>query len=224
MKRIPEPELMDNAEQAMAYANADFSEPHEQFIALFRACYPDVSIKGIVLDLGCGPADVSIRFARVFPECEVIAVDGAEYMLSEAAKALQRTGLSDRISLIQARLPGSKLPHSSYGTIISNSLLHHLHNPDALWKTIKQYSSPQTRVFIMDLMRPSSEEMTQTLVEHYASDEPRILQKDFYNSLRAAFTPQEVRQQLEIAGLSEWQVMTVSDRHLVVWNPEPMSF
>ena len=36
MRRIPEPELMDDAEQAKAYAEADFSEPNQRFLELFR--------------------------------------------------------------------------------------------------------------------------------------------------------------------------------------------
>ncbi len=34
MDRIPEPELMDEVEQARAYAAADFSEPHQAFVLL----------------------------------------------------------------------------------------------------------------------------------------------------------------------------------------------
>ena len=35
MERIPEPELMDGAEQALAYAQADFEEPNSRFVATF---------------------------------------------------------------------------------------------------------------------------------------------------------------------------------------------
>lgn len=40
MQRIPEPDLMDDDAQARAYAEADFSEPHENFIALFKQQWP----------------------------------------------------------------------------------------------------------------------------------------------------------------------------------------
>ena len=66
MERIPEPELMDEAEQARAYAEADFSGPHDMFVQLFREAFPDTAPAGAVLDLGCGPADVTRRFASAF--------------------------------------------------------------------------------------------------------------------------------------------------------------
>lgn len=218
MKRVPEPELMNDKEQARAYANADFEEPHSHFIELFRARFPG-KIKGeTILDLGCGSADIAIRFAWAYPDCHLVGVDGSASMLNEARKAIDNTSLRNRITLIQARLPGIKLPHDYYNTIISNSLLHHLHNPAVLWKTINKYSTDESRVFIMDLMRPDSEEAARQLVDTYAANEPDILRRDFYNSLKAAFTLEEVREQLVEASLDYWIVEQVSDRHLIVYN------
>jgi hypothetical protein len=54
------------------------------------------------------------------------------------------------------------------------------------------------------------------IVEQYSSREPEVLKRDFFNSLCAAFTPDEVRGQLAAAGLEVLRVQTVSDRHLTV--------
>ena len=42
MKRIPEAELMDDVEQAKAYADADLSEAHDSFVTHFRQRFPDI--------------------------------------------------------------------------------------------------------------------------------------------------------------------------------------
>jgi predicted nucleotidyltransferase len=55
-------------------------------------------------------------------------------------------------------------------------------------------------------------------VHEYAGNEPEILQKDFKNSLKAAFTPEEVVLQLQDIGLDGLKVTVVSDRHIVVSN------
>jgi hypothetical protein len=57
MKRIPEPELMNEASQARAYAEADFSEPNQLFMQLFTEHFPGFD-GATVVDLGCGPADI----------------------------------------------------------------------------------------------------------------------------------------------------------------------
>lgn len=219
MKRIPEPELMDEAEQAYAYAHADFEEPHNHFIDLLKsACGHDLPATGRALDLGCGAADISIRFARSFPGYIVDAVDGAEAMLNEAEKIL--LGMDDlfqeRIHLVQGHLQDFSIT-DYYEIIFSNSLLHHLHDPMVLWNVL-QKASPDTQIFIMDLMRPDSETAVDELVQLYAAGEPEILQRDFRNSLFAAFTPGEVELQLQEAGLKQLVVEVVSDRHLVVLN------
>ncbi len=218
MHRVPEPELMDDPAQALAYAQADFSEPHGMFIDKFGDLFPNENIAGNVLDLGCGPADISIRFARAFPRCQIDGVDGAACMLAQGKLAVKKEKLTNRVQLIKGVLPAARLPHSQYEVIISNSLLHHLHKPEVLWECVKNYAVEDTIVFIMDLMRPDSEATVKMLVNTYAGAEPLILQRDFYNSLCAAFTPDEVRAQLKQADLTQLRIKTISDRHFIVFG------
>ncbi len=217
MQRIPEPELMDEDEQAYAYAHADFEEPHNHFIELLtEACGASLPATGTALDLGCGAADISIRFAKAFTGYKVDAVDGAEAMLNEAEKALLQMDdlFQVRINLVQGHLQDFSI-QEHYDIIFSNSLLHHLHDPMVLWQVLKQ-AGPETHIFIMDLMRPESESAVAALVDLYAAGEPEVLQRDFRNSLFAAFTVEEIQQQLTACGLDSLLIEVVSDRHLVI--------
>ena len=220
MQRIPEPELMEDEAQARAYAEADFEAPHNFFIELFKQTFPALRITGRVLDLGCGPADISLRFARAYPDCEIYGVDGAAAMLAFGDKAIQQANLAHRIRLLTGYLPGAHLPHRHYDVVISNSLLHHLADPLTLWQAVKDYAVGGAPVFIMDLMRPASQRQARALVAEYAADEPQVLQHDFYHSLLAAYTPQEVERQLSSLALP-FSVSAVSDRHLVVSGTMP---
>lgn len=212
MKRIPEPELMTDPEQAAAYARADFSEPHNEFIQRFQDTFAGHSIEGDVLDLGCGPGDIAIRFARAFSGCTIYGVDGAKAMLDEGQAILaQLSDVASRVHLICALLPNAELPQSKYDIIISNSLLHHLPDPQILWSSIKRYGAPGGLVFIMDLMRPESKQQAQELVRLHAAEEPEILQHDFYHSLLAAYTAAEVQKQLQEAELNDFTVKTIKD-------------
>jgi len=217
MERRPEPELMLEEEQARAYAQADFSEPHEHFVDLFAECFPE-PVSGLVLDLGCGPGDVSLRFAARYPACMVNGIDGSPAMLAAGAELRRDHPAGPRVSLTLGLLPEASGPGVPYDTIISNSLLHHLPDPRVLWAVILRDGAPGTRVFVMDLCRPDSPEQVAALVAEYAKGEPEVLRRDFEHSLYAAFTPGEVRAQLQEAGLESFHVEQVSDRHLVVWG------
>lgn len=216
MQRIPEPELMDDAAQARAYAEADFSEPHAHFVALFRESFPDEDLAGMVLDLGCGPADVTLRLARAYPRCQVDGLDGAAAMLDLGKEAVRQAGLEARVRLVQGYLPGAEPPRAAYDAVVSNSLLHHLAEPAVLWDSVKRWAKPGAPVLVMDLLRPDSPAALDALVARYAADAPEVLRRDFAHSLRAAYRLEEVREQLANAGLAELAVRTVSDRHLLV--------
>jgi len=213
---------MEEDAQARAYAEADFEEPHSHFIDLFTEAFPVEQIGGHVLDLGCGTADITIRFARAWRSSTVHGVDGSRAMLRYGLKILSTANdVQDRIELIQGALPGVTLPRARYDTIISNSLLHHLRDSQVLWASIRQHTVPGAPVFVMDLKRPASTEVAGALVEQYAGREPEILKRDFYNSLLAAFEVDEVKEQLKEAGLAGFLVREVSDRHLIVSGKAP---
>ena len=220
MERIAETELMDNEEQAKAYAFADFSVPHDLFIEIFQEKFKDIhpSFNDIVLDLGCGPCDITRRFAKAYPDASFHALDGAAEMLNLGAKINAKENLSEKIKLVESYLPAVELPQLFYHLIISNSLLHHLKNPFDLWETIQKHTKPYAHVFVMDLIRPIDEHTVQFLANEYAADEPDILKNDFINSLRAAYTIKEVKQQLEEMELTKLQVEVVSDRHMIIYG------
>jgi SAM-dependent methyltransferase len=222
MHRIPEPaELMDDAEQALAYARADFSEANQLFTDLLeRRCAG--SLSGRLLDLGCGPADIPLALARRHPLLDIDAVDGAQSMLDLARDNLARDAeVRHRVHLLCEYLPCPHLAEHGYDVVASNSLLHHLADPAVMWQTVARCARPGGLVVVMDLARPASELAVDALVETYAIDAPEVLRRDFRNSLFAAYTPAEVEDQLQAAGLHSLKVATVSDRHLAVTGRLP---
>jgi ubiquinone/menaquinone biosynthesis C-methylase UbiE len=217
MKRIPEPDLMDDAEQARAYAETDFSEPHEAFVKHFSSRFPGF-LSGSVLDLGCGTADVIIRFARIYPEVNITGVDGAQAMLDIGFQDVRRTGFEHRIKLLKCRIPDAGLSKEKFDAVISNSILHHLSDPLILWRTVRQCAKAGAPIFIMDLLRPHNVESAKGLLDRYAAAASPLLQKDFFNSLLAAYNAEEIRQQLEAVKLDYLNIDIVSDRHVLIWG------
>jgi ubiquinone/menaquinone biosynthesis C-methylase UbiE len=221
MERIPEPELMNEVEQARAYAKADFAEPHARCIELLQHSLPNLPQSGAALDLGCGSGDVTLRLARALPDWSVDGLDGSSAMLHFGYEAVEQASLSAQITLHQAYLPDGEAPRAHYDLIFSNSLLHHLANPMVLWQSVHRWAKPNTAIFIMDLMRPDCTQTVAQLVDQYAANEPEILRRDFYNSLLAAYTLDEVQMQVQQAHLNDLNVKAVSDRHFILWGHYP---
>jgi trans-aconitate methyltransferase len=227
MRRTAEPELMNDPAQVQAYAYADFEQAHSRFIELLMECFAssltnhDDNSTRYAVDLGCGPADISRRFVQALPGYQVHAVDGAANMIAMADSINREHGLHQRIQLFTSLVSDPRLPRTHYDIIFSNSLLHHLHDANDIWKAISRYSRQGTLVFVMDLLRPETTAQAKELVETYTADETEILRQDFYHSLCAAYTIDEVQEQLHQCGMDYYQTRQVSDRHLIVYGISP---
>ncbi len=213
MDRILEPEIMDDREAAAAYARADFSDSNQLYVD--RVVARSGEHLSSVVDLGCGPADVTMRLARAVPRARITAVDGSEEMLILARRAIGAARLAERITLHLGRLPALALPEHSFDAVLCKDMLHHLPDPRTLWSEALRLGRPGAVVHVMDLVRPGSPLEAREIVERVSSREHPLLKEDFYNSLCAAFTVEEVRAQLRAAGLT-FAVEPLSDRHMAI--------
>ena len=209
MQRLPEPELMDDALQARAYAAADFSATDQALVdtVLERLAAVPLLAPGPperMVDLGCGPGNISFRLAQACPTATVLGLDGAEAMIGLADQRLQNdpgrwTGLQFQRACLPlapgaiANLTGAW--HPPFTTLVSNSLLHHLHDPQVLWRSLRQLGTPRALVVVRDLRRPRDQEALEALVECHVAGAPAVLRRDFALSLRAAFRADEVSEQ-----------------------------
>ncbi len=206
--RIPEPELMDEPSQVLAYASADFEDVNRGFVERFARTFPGLG-RIDVIDLGCGPADITRRLAAALPDARVIGIDGALEML--------RLGRRRSIgNLVAARVPSLPFASGVFEAVVSNSLFHHLPEADVAWREIRRVGRPGGALFVMDLYRPATREAARHIVDAAAANEREVLRRDFYNSLLAAFRVEEVRAQLARAGLGHCACEIVSERHWLV--------
>src|SRR6185503_17296155 len=213
MERVLEPELMDDEAQSVAYAKADFSASNQMFVDGFVQDYP--THLGTIVDLGCGPGDIDVRLARAAPSARVTAVDGSQPMLAIAERALRAAGLESRITILNGMVPGLPLDAHAFDAVLSKDLLHHLPDPNALWSEVNRLGRAGAAVYVMDLMRPATRDAAQRIVDTVAPHEDPILREDFLNSLCAAFTVDEVANQLRAAQL-DLHVAQVSARHMLI--------
>lgn len=220
---MAEPELMDEQEQAAAYADADWSEAHGKIPGYFRDRFPQFTA-GRVIDLGCGPADVTLRFVKAFPEVTALGVDGSEAMLVFGRRHVRAAALDSRVTLENRYLPDAGVQTRIFDAVICNSLLHHFADPVALWRTAAMCAKPDAPVLLVDLLRPPDQAAVARLVNAHANDAPPVLRRDFAASLHAAYTLEEVRQQLRAAQLPHFQIDQVDELHFVGWGLAPTAY
>lgn len=211
--RTPEPVLMDDPEEVAAYDEADFTEVNR---GLASRCLQYCGEAGRAIDLGCGPASISLELCQLSPRWKVLAVDAGRRMLSRGRKLVRAAGLSGQIAFLLADACRVPRPGGAFDLVVSNSLLHHVSDPIGLWVEARRLVRPGGAIVVQDLCRPSSPREADRLVREHAGGESALLRDLFHRSLLAAYRPEELRAQLSFAGLEGLEVKKVSDRHLLV--------
>ena len=215
-KRIPEKEIMEG-EQATAYSNADFSEPHNLFVELIsklsmsREC-------STILDIGIGDADIAIRLLKRFPKVHITGFDGSLTMLKHAEDKINKNQLAGKIHCRHGFIGDDLINDEKFDLVVSNSVLHHIKQTQLFWRLIKKATKEGGKFFIMDLLRPNSVDAAAALVETYASNESAQLKEDFYNSLLAAYNLNEIEEQLQENSILDFNIQQITDRHFIVFG------
>jgi len=215
--RVLEPEVMEGAGEAAEYDAMDFSATD----LLFAKRAAEMAARGVdvVVDLGSGNAKIPLAMRPLLaPEVRVCAVDMSAEMLAVAARNRARAGVSAaRLHLIAGDAKWLPFADGSVAMVTSNSLIHHIPDPRAVFREVARVTRHGGSILIRDLVRPESEAALQQLVETHATQWSPLQRGLFEDSLRAALTVDEVRRMLDECGLGGLSVAQITDRH---WSAE----
>jgi 2-polyprenyl-3-methyl-5-hydroxy-6-metoxy-1,4-benzoquinol methylase len=208
---------MTDHEQAEAYAAANFAGVNQPVASWFQQQFPAFTEDARLLDIGCGTADLTIRLVHAYEGMTALGIDGSEAMLHHGRDLVAKAGLASRIVLEQRHFPDATLETTAFDAVTANSLLHHLSDTNSFWRAIQHCAKPGAPILVADLRRPQDSATAALLVEEYAFLAKPPLKRDFLNSLHAAYTADEVRQQLHEAGVQGFTVDEAGPLHLLVW-------
>ena len=218
LARILEVELMDTADEAAGYDAMDHSLVNARFVADFLAEHGP-SRGGWCADIGTGTALIPLILAMADRNARIKAVDGASHMLAVAKRHVAKAGLQDRIVVDQQDAKKMNFDDGCFEAVISNSIIHHIPNPELVLKEMVRILAPGGTLFVRDLARPMDATRLSEIVELYASEAPPIAKKMFAESLHAALTTREVAEMVSPLGIPGSCVAMTSDRHwTLVWQ------
>lgn len=208
--RVLEPEIMDSWDEAHEYDAMDHSEVNRRFVQDLLAAGP---CTGDILDLGTGTALIPIELCRHAQDCRVMAADAAVSMLDLARYNVEVSGMQRRVQLTQLDAKRLPQPDGTFDLVMSNSIIHHLPEPQICLAEAVRVTRPTGRLFFRDLMRPDSLEILDHLVETYAGSATPRQRTLFTESLHAALTLEEIRDLVAALGFPRDSVQATSDRH-----------
>jgi ubiquinone/menaquinone biosynthesis C-methylase UbiE len=216
LPRVLEPEIMSSAEEAREYDAMDFGATDRLFAE--RAAELARGARWI-FDLGSGNARIPLAIeALVAAATRMCAIEMSAEMLAAGVRNRSRAGAdARRLLFLRADAKRLPLPNSCAEVVTSNSLVHHIPDPRAVFREIARIVRPGGGILIRDLVRPESEEQLAQLVGRHTVGSSPLQRRLFSDSLRAALTLSEVRGILTEIGLAGVSVTQITDRH---WSAE----
>jgi ubiquinone/menaquinone biosynthesis C-methylase UbiE len=218
--RVLEPEVMDSIEEARDYDAMDHGQVNRAFVADFLAVWAGA---GPVLDVGTGTAQIPIELGRQTLQTRVVGIDLAEHMLEVGRANVRRAGLEERIHLEHVDAKSLPYPDGAFAAVISNSIVHHIPEPQAVLAEMARVTAPAGTLFVRDLLRPGDDPAVRRLVKEYAGDANPHQQEMFEASLRAALTLDEIRALVARLGFDPELVRQTTDRHWTWHARQPQS-
>ncbi len=213
LERVLEPEVMDTAEEAADYDAMDHSAVNALFVDDLIAFSDNFLPQERWLDVGTGTGQILVELGRRRADAHVLGIDLAEEMLRVARTNLVAAGLGERMLL--EVVDAKRLPYagSTFGGVMSNSIIHHLPEPVRALEQMVRVLKPGGALFVRDLCRPETDDDVERLVALHAAEASSSQKQLFRQSLYAALTVDEMAGLARQCGIAASAVQLTSDRH-----------
>ena len=229
MNREPEPELMNKKSQVKAYCAADFSLGENNLIKFISNYLKinniNLSRNDLIVDLGCGPGNISEKLSERWPEVNVLGIDGSQEMIREAESRVFKSKIIDKYrnlnyvcSDIREIYSHEIFSKKEITLLVSNSFIHHIIDLDHFFKFIINLSNKETINFHKDLIRPKDEQMALKLKDKCSQKFSSILTNDYYASLKASYRKNEVQEKILELNLNSMNVIEETKEYLIVYG------
>jgi len=207
---------MSGDQEVDAYSSGTTAKHFEKIDDAFVAKALSMGVNsGVVLDVGTGPGQIPIKMARLNSGMEIIGIDLSEAMLAKAEQDAKREGLYPRVSF--RRGDGKVIPfdRNTFDLVISNSALHHIHEPIQFFNELERVTRKDGAILIRDLRRPSKLAY-RIHVSFFGRHYSGLMRSLYEDSVRAAYTYDELKDLIEKSNLSHVRVGRVGCSHLIV--------
>jgi ubiquinone/menaquinone biosynthesis C-methylase UbiE len=184
-----------------------------------------------VLDVGTGTARIPILLLEAAPEIACVAIDLADNMIALAMDNVREAGLEAGIAIEKRDAKATGYPNEAFEAVVSNSIVHHIPEPQAALAEMWRVLRPGGVLFVRDLARPADTSVLDRLVDTYASlpdedstpdmDRHRRQRELFEASLHASLAVDEVRAMVLPLGIPADAVKLTSDRHWTLVARKP---
>ena len=153
---------------------------------------------GVAVDLGCGPGSLVTELALRSPHLLVLGLD---ISLSMTKLAQERT-TAENVAFVVADVHHLPFQTHSVQMIVSHGAMHHWRELARALAEVKQVLADKGFIYVSDLKRDTPDALVQEIAALLNENQARA----FLNSIKAAYTVEEVSALAAAAGLGNLNV------------------
>jgi ubiquinone/menaquinone biosynthesis C-methylase UbiE len=192
---------------------------------LMRQAYADLAARvaaviseGVFLEVGPGPALVSIEIATRIPRAQIIGLDISETMIGIGRRNVAEVGLSERITFRQGDAARMPFDDAEFDFVVSSGSLHHWSKPLQVFDEIYRVLKPEQPALISDVRRDAPREKVDEFCRHINS---YIMRWGLRHSIREAHTPESIEELLSRSPFKKAERIEPDDLSMLVWLRKP---
>jgi ubiquinone/menaquinone biosynthesis C-methylase UbiE len=169
---------------------------------------------GAFLEVGPGPAFISIEIARGLPQANIIGLEISETMVRIGSQNVAEAGVSHQVALRQGDAARMPFGAGAFDFVVSSGSLHHWSKPAAVFDEIHRVLKPGQPALVYDLRRDAPKEK---VGEASRGVKSRFMRWGLRHSIAEAYTPETVQGLLSRTRFVKAERIDLDDLGMFIW-------
>jgi len=198
--------LSEGVEGYFAIKYAEFARNSEEMQNEYRRLAEKVVSLfegGKLLEIGPGPAYVSIEIAKRLPMVEIIGLEISDTMIEIAKKNAKEHEVSEKITLKKGDASKMPLEDSEFDFVITSGSLHHWKKPTQVVDEIYRVLRPGCRALVSDLMKDAPKEKVHDFANKIDS---KLMRWGLKHSFKESYTARQIEQMIKSTHFREIEI------------------
>ena len=174
--------------------------------------------KGIFLEVGPGPAFVSIEISKRILQAQIIGLDISETMIGIGRRNVAEAGLSERISFRHGDAAKMPFDDAKFDFVVSSGSLHHWNKPVEVFDEIHRVLKLGQPALVYDVRKDALKEKVDEFSHHIKSC---FMRWGLRHSVGESYTCQGIEELLSRTRFRGAERIELDDLGMFIWLRRP---
>jgi ubiquinone/menaquinone biosynthesis C-methylase UbiE len=174
--------------------------------------------EGTILEVGPGPAFVSIEIARRIPQARIVGLDISETMIGIGRRNVAEAGLSERITFRLGNAVAMPFDGAEFDFVVSSGSLHHWSKPIEVFEEIYRVLKPSQAALVYDVRKDAPKDKVDEFSRHIGS---WFMRWGLRHSVGESYTQQGIEQLLSRTRFKKAERIELDDLGMFIWLRRP---